>query len=65
MPSRYGLRVETDVGIGRASDDETVVLVLKAKPLFLFMHMIFQKMVKFPPKEPVPGHEDYRPPANL
>lgn len=47
------------------SDDETFVLVLKAKPLFLFMHMIFQKMVKFPPTEPVPGHEDYAPPASL
>ena len=47
------------------SDDETFVLVLKAKPLFLFMHMIFQKMVAFPPKEPVPGHEDYAPPASL
>ncbi len=47
------------------SDDETFVLVLKAKPLFLFMHMIFQKMVQFPPEEPVPGHEDYAPPANL
>ena len=42
-----------------------ILLVLKAKPLFLFMHMIFQKMVVFPPKEPVPGHEDYEPPAQL
>ena len=47
------------------SDDETFVLVMKAKPLFLFMHMIFQKMVQFPPEEPVPGHEDYAPPAEL
>ncbi|KZM49677.1 gentisate 1,2-dioxygenase [Labrenzia sp. OB1] len=47
------------------SDDETLVLVLKAKPLFLFMHMVFQKMVHFPPKEPVPGHEDYHPPLSL
>ena len=46
-------------------DGETIVLVLKAKPLFLFMHMIFQKMVQYPPTEPVPGHEDFRPPENL
>ena len=47
------------------TDDETIVLVMKAKPLFLFMHMIFQKMVQYPPTEPVPGHENYRPPENL
>ncbi len=47
------------------SDDESIVLVLKAKPLFLFMHMIFQEMVQFPPEDPVPGHEDYAPPASL
>jgi gentisate 1,2-dioxygenase len=46
-------------------DDETIVLIMKAKPLFLFMHMIFQKVVEYPPKEPVRGHEDYAPPAGL
>ena len=46
-------------------DDESIVLIMKAKPLFLFMHLIFQKMVEFPPKEPVPGHEDYAPPSTL
>lgn len=46
-------------------DDETICLIMKAKPLFLFMHMIFQKMVEFPPEDPVPGHEDYAPPENL
>lgn len=46
-------------------DDETIVLVLKAKPLFLFMHLIFQRVVEYPPKDPVVGHEDYRPPASL
>lgn len=46
-------------------DDETIVLIMKAKPLFLFMHMIFQKMVEFPPKVPAPGQEDYAPPASL
>lgn len=46
-------------------EDETIVLIMKAKPLFLFMHMIFQQMVEFPPTEPVPGQEGYHPPANL
>ncbi len=46
-------------------DGETIVLVMKAKPLFLFMHLIFQKMVEYPPKEPVPGQEDYTPPESL
>jgi len=47
------------------SDDETYGLVLKAKPLFLFMHMIFQKMVHYPPTEPVEGYEGFSPPENL
>jgi gentisate 1,2-dioxygenase len=46
-------------------DNEAVVLIMKAKPLFLFMHMLFQKVVKYPPKEPVPGHEDFRPPKDI
>jgi quercetin dioxygenase-like cupin family protein len=43
-------------------DEELIILVMKAKPLFLFMHMLFQKVVEYPPTEPVPGHEDYVPP---
>jgi quercetin dioxygenase-like cupin family protein len=46
-------------------DEEMIVLVMKAKPLFLFMHMIFQKMVKLPPSEPVPGQEVYQPPEQI
>jgi len=46
-------------------DDQMAVLVMKAKPLFLFMHMIFQKMVDYPPKEASKGGENYAPPANL
>jgi quercetin dioxygenase-like cupin family protein len=46
-------------------NDETIVLVMKAKPLFLFMHMIFQKVVEYPPKEPAPGQDGYEPPASL
>lgn len=46
-------------------DNDAVVLIMKAKPLFLFMHMIFQKMVQYPPTTPPPGAEDYQPPENL
>jgi len=46
-------------------DEEGVVLIVKAKPLFLFMHMMFQKVVEYPPKDPVVGHEDYEPPEDL
>ena len=46
-------------------DDETICLIMKAKPLFLFMHLIFQKVVDYPPKTPVPGQENYAPPAEL
>ena len=47
------------------SDEEAVVLVFKAKPLFLFMHLLFQKMVKYPPKDPPEGFEDYTPPTEF
>ncbi len=46
-------------------DDESIVLVMKAKPLFLFMHLMFQKVVDYPPKEPAPGQENYTPPTDL
>jgi hypothetical protein len=48
-----------------ADDEEMVVLIMKAKPLFLFMHMLFQKTVELPPKTPTPGHEEYEPPTDL
>jgi gentisate 1,2-dioxygenase len=35
-------------------------LVMKTKPMFMFMNMLFQKVVEPRPKEPVPGHEDYK-----
>jgi mannose-6-phosphate isomerase-like protein (cupin superfamily) len=46
-------------------DDELLVLVMKAKPLFLFMHMIFQKTVQLPPGEASPGAGGYSPPDRL
>jgi mannose-6-phosphate isomerase-like protein (cupin superfamily) len=46
-------------------DDECIVLIMKAKPLFLFMHLLFQQVVEYPPKEPVPGQENYTPPTHI
>jgi hypothetical protein len=39
--------------------------VMKAKPLFLFMHMLFQKMVKYPPCDLTPEALAYTPPADI
>ena len=47
-------------------DEEAVLLVFKAKPLFLFMHLIFQKVAAWPPKEPESqAQRDYVPPSEL
>jgi gentisate 1,2-dioxygenase len=46
-------------------DEEMGILVMKAKPLFLFMHMIFQKFVHFPPEDILPGMENYVPPTKF
>ncbi|HTP83985.1 MAG TPA: cupin domain-containing protein [Alphaproteobacteria bacterium] len=46
-------------------DEEAILLVMKAKPLFLFMHLLFQKIVSYPPKTPSEGHEDWAPPTHL
>jgi quercetin dioxygenase-like cupin family protein len=43
-------------------DNQALLLVFKAKPLFHFMQLIFQKIVSFPPTE---GNEDFRPPTDL
>ncbi len=49
-----------------ASDSEDLVLlVMKAKPLFLFMHMLFQKIVEYPSDTLPEGCQDYTPPANI
>ena len=47
------------------TDDELVLLVMKAKPLFLFMHMLFQKMVKYPPCDLTPEALAYTPPSDI
>jgi len=46
-------------------ENEAVLLVFKAKPLFLFMHLLFQKMVAYPPTTLLEGHEDWKPPTDL
>ena len=46
-------------------DEEAILLVFKAKPLFLFMHLLFQKMVTYPPTTLLEGHEDWKPPTDL
>ena len=46
-------------------DEEAVLLVFKAKPLFLFMHLLFQKIVEWPSKIPPKGAENYKPPADI
>jgi len=46
-------------------DEEAVTLVMKAKPLFLFMHMLFQRVVDYPPKVGDEKQMAYVPPADL
>ncbi len=36
-------------------------IIIKSKPLYLFMNMIMQEVVEEQPKEPVPGHEHFKP----
>ncbi|MFM1816013.1 MAG: Gentisate 1,2-dioxygenase [Pseudomonadota bacterium] len=51
--------------LNSSEDEEAMVLVMKAKPLFLFMHMLFQKVAEFPPDEPAPNQENYQPNPDL
>jgi mannose-6-phosphate isomerase-like protein (cupin superfamily) len=45
-----------------ASKTEPVrVLVMKAKPLFIFTNLLYQRAVIPEPKDPVPGFEDFDP----
>jgi gentisate 1,2-dioxygenase len=46
-------------------EEEAVLLVFKAKPLFLFMHLLFQKIVEWPPETLPEGQADYKPPSDL
>jgi len=44
-------------------DHPARVLIIKAKPLYLFLHLLYQQYVEHAPAEPAPGHEDYEPSA--
>jgi gentisate 1,2-dioxygenase len=36
-------------------------IIIKAKPVFLFAHLLFQKTVSYPPDHAPEGYEDYHP----
>ena len=36
-------------------------IIIKSKPLYLFMNMVMQENVEKQPDDPVPGHEDFKP----
>ncbi len=40
---------------------EVRALIIKAKPLFLFFNLLFQKNISMPPTEGQPGFEDWKP----
>lgn len=37
------------------------IVIFKAKPLFLFFNLLFQKNVHYPPADPMPGWENFKP----
>src|SRR5262249_47220552 len=46
-------------------ENEAILLVFKAKPLFLFMHLLFQKIVEGHPDKWRPGQASYNPPTDI
>lgn len=42
-------------------DNPARVLVIKAKPIYLFLNLLYQGYVERAPDEPVPGQEDHEP----
>ncbi len=42
-------------------DRPSQVLIIKAKPLYIFLGLIFQGFVQKAPKDPVPGWENFKP----
>lgn len=47
------------------ADEEALLLVFKAKPLFHFMNLVFQKIVSYPPTAPTEGNKNFAPPSDL
>ena len=41
-------------------DSPARALVIKAKPLYLFMNLVMQEVAEEAPKTPVPGHGDFK-----
>ncbi len=37
------------------------IIIIKSKPLYLFMNMVMQEVIEDQPKIPVPGHGDFEP----
>jgi mannose-6-phosphate isomerase-like protein (cupin superfamily) len=44
-----------------SSDEFAIVLVIKAKPAFMFANLIYQKMIVPNAKDPIPGFENINP----
>lgn len=44
-------------------DHPARVLIVKPKPLYLFLHLLYQQYLEKAPQEPVPGYEDHQPDA--
>jgi quercetin dioxygenase-like cupin family protein len=42
-------------------DQPARAIIIKSKPLYLFMNMVMQEVVEEQPMEPVPGHENFEP----
>jgi gentisate 1,2-dioxygenase len=45
--------------------ESCILLVFKAKPLFLFMHLLFQKMVEWPTDKLPDGVKEFNPPTEI
>jgi mannose-6-phosphate isomerase-like protein (cupin superfamily) len=45
--------------------ESSILFVFKAKPLFLFMHLLFQKMVEWPTDKLPPGITEFHPPTDI
>jgi hypothetical protein len=43
-----------------SKDTPARALVIKTKPMFMFMNMLFQQLVEPRPKTPAPGAEGYQ-----
>lgn len=43
------------------SENPARVLIVKNKPMYLFLHLLFQEYIEYAPEEPISGWEDYEP----